>query len=73
VVTPLSVTKVPKKLQIVPTRMQSSKYHPVKVKKLQIRSYRDADLKNKTPSKGEEAPKSFLRGCRAQIKYLVKL
>jgi hypothetical protein len=52
--------------------MQSSKYHLVKVKKLQSRSYSDVELKI-PPSKGEEAPKSFLRGYRAQIKHLVKV
>jgi hypothetical protein len=46
--------------------MQSSKYHLIKVKKLQSRSYGDAELKI-PPSKGEEAPKSFLRGCGAKI------
>jgi hypothetical protein len=28
---------------------------------------------NKTPSKGVTALKSFLRGCRAQMKHLVKV
>jgi hypothetical protein len=52
--------------------MQISKNHLVKVKKLQSRSYGDAELKI-PPSKGEEAPKSFLRGWRAQITHLVKV
>jgi hypothetical protein len=40
--------------------MHSSKYHLVKVKKLQSHSYGDAELKI-PPNKGEEAPKLFLR------------
>jgi hypothetical protein len=52
--------------------MQSSKYHLVKVKKQQSRSCGDAELEI-PPSKGEEAPKSFLRGYRAQIKHLVNV
>jgi hypothetical protein len=52
--------------------MQNSKHHLVKVKKLQSRSYGDAELKI-PPSKGEEALKSFLRGYRAQLKHLVKV
>jgi hypothetical protein len=52
--------------------MQSSKCHLVKVKKLQSRSYEDAELKT-PPSKGEEDSKSFLRGCIAQKKHLVKV
>jgi hypothetical protein len=36
------------------------------MKKLQSHSYGDAELKI-PPNKGEEAPKSFLRGCRANI------
>jgi hypothetical protein len=38
----------------------------IKVKKLQSHSYAAAELKYHL-SKGEEAPKSFLRGCRAKI------
>jgi hypothetical protein len=37
-----------------------------RVKKFQSRSYGDAELKYHQV-KGEEAPKSFLRGCRAWL------
>jgi Mn-dependent DtxR family transcriptional regulator len=36
------------------------------LKKLQSRSYRDAELKI-PPHKGDETPKSFLRGCRVLL------
>jgi hypothetical protein len=36
------------------------------LKKLQSRSYRDAELKI-PPSKGDETPKSFLKGCRVLL------